>query len=401
MGIQELKVEGFRSLREVRWTPGQLNVVIGENGSGKSNLLYALQLLQDSAAGRLSTEILDQGGIGQILWDSREGGKISWAVRTEDLRYDLALRQIGTTSSYRIEHEILDNGSHQLIERDAKKATMWDPEKNNVRVHVNTYPEEESLLSAATIPAGNLDAFSFRQDLLSWGIFYDVRVDRRSPIRQAAVSRFEKRVKADGQNLVSVLHTLYTGDRNFKKEIDMIMRAAFGTSYEELTFPPAGDQRIQLRIRWRSLETEQSSASLSDGTLRFLLLVAVLSNPEPGTLIAIDEPETGLHPRMFPIIADLAADASSRTQVIFTTHSPQFLNAFSELTPATTVAEWEDGETRLSIVDGDDLRRWLAHYNLGDLFTSGELHALGFESPAGRHAEPRPRGAPVSRRCRR
>src|SRR5947199_2359631 len=376
MGIQEIKVEGFRSLRDVHWTPGQLNVVIGENGSGKSNLLYALQLLQDSAAGRLSTEILDQGGIGQILWDSREGGELSWAVRTEDLRYELALRRIGTTSSYRIEHELLDDGSHRLIERDAKEATMREPEKNTVRVHYDTYPEEESLLSSATVPTGRLDASSFRKDLLSWGIFYDIGVDRSSLIRQAAVSRFEKQIKADGQNLVPVLHTLYTGDRSFKKELDLVMRAAFGTSYEELTFPPAGNQRIELRLRWRALETEQSSANLSDGTLRFLLLIAILANPEPGALVAIDEPETGLHPRMFPIIAELAAEASTRAQIIFTTHSPQFLDAFSEQAPTTTVAECEEGETRLSIVDGEDLRRFLAHYSLGELFVSGNLAAL-------------------------
>ncbi len=376
MGIQEIEIKGFRSLRDVRWKPGKLNVVIGENGSGKSNLLGALQLLQDSTAGKLSTEILDQGGIGELLWDSREGGELSWTMRAEDLRYELALRRIGTTSSYRIEHELLDGGSHRLIERDAQKATMREPDKNVVRVHYDAYPQEESLLSSATVPTGKLDASSFRKSLLSWGLFYDIRVDRSSLIRQTAVSRFEKQVKADGQNLVPVLHTLYTGDRSFKKELDLVMRAAFGTSYEELTFPPAGNQRIELRLRWRALKTEQSSANLSDGTLRFLLLIAILANPEPGTLIAIDEPETGLHPRMFPIIAELAAEASTRAQIIFTTHSPQFLDAFSEQAPTTTVAECEEGETRLSIVDGEDLRRFLAHYSLGDLFVSGELAAL-------------------------
>src|SRR5690348_10493130 len=126
------------------------------------------------------------------------------------------------------------------------------------------------------------------------------------------------------------------------------MRAAFGTDYEELVFPPAADQRVQLRLRWRSLKTEQSAANLSDGTLRFLLLVAILANPEPGDLIAIDEPETGLHPSMLPIIAELAAEASERTQVILTTHSPQFLDAFTGEPPTTTVAEWVDGETKLS-----------------------------------------------------
>ena len=104
--------------------------------------------------------------------------------------------------------------------------------------------------------------------------------------------------------------------------------------------------------------------------------MAILANPEPGDLIAIDEPETGLHPRMFPILAELAAEAAERTQVIFTTHSPQFLDAFKEEPPTTTVAEWVDGETKLSVIDGEELRRWLESYSLGALFRSGDLEGL-------------------------
>lgn len=93
-------------------------------------------------------------------------------------------------------------------------------------------------------------------------------------------------------------------------------------------------------------------------------------------MIAIDEPETGLHPRMLSILAELAQEASERTQVVFTTHSPQFLDAFTGEPPTTTVAEWVDGETRLKNVDGEELRRWLSKYSLGSLFRSGELEAL-------------------------
>src|SRR5262249_3370801 len=135
-------------------------------------------------------------------------------------------------------------------------------------------------------------------------------------LRQAAVARMDRRIAPDGQNLIPVLHTLYTGDREFKRTVDAAMRAAFGGDYEEIVFPPAADQRVQLRIRWRSLRTEQSAANLSDGTLRFLLLVAIFASPGSGGLIAVDEPETGLHPSMFPIIAELAREASERSQVI-------------------------------------------------------------------------------------
>jgi predicted ATPase len=375
MGIQELEIKGFRSLRHVRWSPGRLNLLIGPNASGKSNLLRALDFLQKAAAGDLSTEILREGGIGPLLWDGQRE-ELSWNLRDHDCLYELALQPLGTTSVYRVEHELFSRGDLTFIERDAKQAVLRDFENNVVRAHVNTYPEEETLLSTATGPFSGVEVFALRNRLLSWSVYHDLRVDRGAPLRQPAVARLEKRLELDGQNLIPLLHTLYTGNREFKQATDTAMRAAFGSDYDELVFPPAADQRVQLRLRWRSLKTEQSAADLSDGTLRFLLLIAILANREPGDLIAIDEPETGLHPGMFPIIAELATEAAERTQVIFTTHSPQFLDAFREQPPTTTVAERVDGETRLSVLDGNELQRWLKDYSLGALFRSGELEAM-------------------------
>ena len=153
------------------------------------------------------------------------------------------------------------------------------------------------------------------------------------------------------------------------------LSASFADSllFEELLFPPAADQRIQLKVRWKGLERAQSAADLSDGTLRFLFLLTVLASPNPAPLIAIDEPETGLHPSMLPIIAEYASDAAKRTQLILTTHSPQLLDAFSEIPQQTTVVKWADGETSLVSVEGDRLKSWLEHYSLGSLFRSGEL----------------------------
>ena len=375
MGIEELTIKGFRSLRDVTWKPGRLNVVIGPNGSGKSNLLQSLVLLQSSAAGRLSEEIVRHGGIGQLLWDGQEQ-EISWRLQTGEARYELDLQQLGDSSVYRVERESLQYQDRTPIERDTTQAVLRDGEKNVVRVHVNTYPQDKSLLSAATGPFSGVDAYSFRNSILSWTVYHDLRVDRSAPLRRSAVARFEKRIEADGQNLTAVLHTLYSNDREFRESVDGAMRAAFGRDYEELIFPPAADQLIQLRLRWRSLKTTQSAANLSDGTLRFLLLIAILCNPEPGDLIAIDEPETGLHPGMLPILAELAAEAAERTQVVFTTHSPQFLDAFEGDPPTTTVAQWEEGETKLSVWDNEELQRWIKDYSLGSLFLSGELEGM-------------------------
>jgi len=102
----------------------------------------------------------------------------------------------------------------------------------------------------------------------------------------------------------------------------------------------------------------------------------VLGSPSLAPVIAIDEPETGLHPAMLPLIAEFAVEASRRSQIIFTTHSPQFLDAFTDPQPTTTVAKWANGETTLHTLDADQLDYWLKEYSLGSLFKSGELEQM-------------------------
>jgi predicted ATPase len=382
MGIQELEVKGFRSLRNVQWKPGKLNVLIGPNGSGKSNLLQALELLKRATEGKLSDAVLRQGGIAALLWDAK-AQRISWNLKSRleapqsepsEAFYKLEMQQLGTSSAFRIESETLQIGDNIRLDRGPATADIIDDNGIQMSLPQTLVSDEQSSLAYMALAGAQTTMFS--DSLMGWSFYQNLRTDREAPVRQAAIARLENKLAADGQNLASMLHTAYTGDREFKKNLDAAMRAAFGTDYEELIFPPAADQRIQLRLRWRSLSTEQSAANLSDGTLRFLMLIAILTNPRPGDLIAIDEPETGLHPNMLPIIAELATEAAYQTQVIFTTHSPQFLDAFRDEAPTTTVTEWEDGETRLSVLDGKELEKWLKHYSLGELFRSGELEAI-------------------------
>jgi predicted ATPase len=381
MKIKQLDVKGYKSLKDVSWTPGDLNVVIGQNGTGKSNLLRVIELIAASAQGRLSKYIQAAGGMGAIVWD---GVAPAIVIRLifEQLKYEyeMQLARLGQSSLYRVQSELLTGSdplkdellSIKYIERIAgQDFYLYLPFDQLKKEEIS---QEETLLSVP-FPL-NQDVSMFRDELNQMPVYHDLNAGQDSKIRQAVVASFEKRVEPDGQNLVSVLHTLYTSDREFKRNIDSAMRAAFGGDYEELVFPPAADQRVQLRVRWRTLKREQSAADLSDGTLRFLLLLTILASPDLPSLIAIDEPETGLHPAMLPIIAEFAVDAAMRTQVIFTTHSPQFLDAFTETKPATTVAKWADGETSLHTLEGDELNYWLAEYSLGALFKSGELEAI-------------------------
>ncbi len=404
MSIQRVQIKGFRSLNDVTWTPGKLNVLIGPNASGKSTLLRALELLQQSAwSGALRESVIRQGGMAALVWDGRAPG-IEWKVDSVphfadldvDFGYELSLAPLGRSGSLaivreRLISEIAKSGSQgaqlELLTRDSQKALVYDSTQQRLlpfeahkvsgplKLSELILPQNETLLSL--MGPREFLANPWRILLGSWSIYHDLQVHQTAACRQAGVVRYEKRLDLNGDNLVPVLHTLSSEDSEFEKSVDQAMRAAFSDQFEKLLFTPAADGCIQLRVRWKHLKAAQAAASRSDGTLRFLMLLAILANPSPGELIAIDEPETGLHPGMFPIIAEFAAAASEKATVILTTHSPQILDAFPEhAVPTTTVAQWIDGETRLSVLDGDELRRWLKSYSLGSLFRSGELEGL-------------------------
>ena len=393
MNIEQLDIEGYRSLRNVSWRPGNLNIIIGPNGSGKSNLLRFLELLSLSAQGRLGKHIQSLGGMDPIVWDG-EAPSIRCVLKTTTLgddrapeQYELEMARLGTSSSYRIGSERLTNSfdvrsglkeqPFVFLDRKGKIAVLFDVEQKRFTTPEDFISEEETLLSLASGPfSHNPRIPPFQRELASIAVYHDILTHRNAPVRGPVVARKEDRVDPDGQNLVSVLHTLYTGDREFKRDLHLAMRGAFGDDFEELVFPPASDQRVQMRIRWKTLKREQSTAEMSDGTLRFLLLLAVFANPSPPSVIAIDEPETGLHPSMLPLVAEFAVDAASRSQVVLTTHSTQLLDAFTETKPVTTVSDWKNGETVLRTLNGKELDYWLQEYSLGTLFKSGELEQM-------------------------
>ncbi len=383
MSIQEIQIKGFRSLRDVTWRPGPLNVIIGPNGSGKSNLLRALELLQASAEGKLRNTILKEGGIQRLLWD-QDSPELSWRLtldghmitgdNTDQVNYELVLDSGEDHSprlNYFVAKESLTVRAQQAsgVPDDVSVILTRDARSN----FANYKNPEESLLSVQAESRNEIRGLEWV--LNAWRIYHDLRADRQAPIRRAAVTSYETYLDRDGQNLIALLHTLYEQDPRFEEELDNVLSAAF-EDFEKLKFPPAEDQKIQLRVKWKSLSKSLPIADLSDGTIRFLLLSAILLTPNPPPLIAIDEPETGLHPRMFPILAELARDAAERTQVIFTTHSPEFLDAFSEFVPTVTVSKCTKGQTELSVVDGEELNRWLKEYRLGELYRSNELQAL-------------------------
>ena len=377
MYVQSLKVSGFMSFKDVVWNPEPLNVLIGPNGSGKSNLLRALELIRASAAGNLRDFVLSKGGLPRLLWggsaqevEFRIGSGITPSQPpAEQDAYSLSLVQVPQSASFRVKAESLklSDQSAPVFLRDGDALTVEQGAAKRL-------PDTETYLSLLSALWTDPVPYMFQQQLRAWAIYQDLHVDEDAPIRRSAVSRRETRISYCGQNLIPVLKTLYEGD--FKDSIDSGMLAAFPDDYAELSFPQTEPNRIQLYVRRKHGRREDSAADLSDGTLRFLLLLTILATPDPPPLIAIDEPESGLHPSMLPIVAESAAQAATRTQVILSTHSPQMLDAFGDTLPATTVFNWAGDHTELKTVGPEELKKWVEDYSLGRFIFSGEAAAV-------------------------
>jgi predicted ATPase len=383
MRLLRLEIEGFRSLRSIQWKPARLNIVIGKNGSGKSNLLFALDVLAAASRGEMDRYVARQGGLSPLLWDG-VSERMHFRIRTspidpnrdverDSLTYHFELSRLGSGSAYRVENELLGNfyrvetGQRdeplKLLERNTRHAVVFD-EQQRALVPLEDICDGETILSATRGPfCSNRLIAAYQKTVASWSVLREFQSHRGAEVRQAARARRETQVHSNGSNLISVLHTHYSENREFKQAINQAMTEAFGPAFDELLFPPMGDQRIELRVRWKNLRREQPTSEISAGTLRFLYLLTVLASPEKAPLIAIDEPELGLHPAMLPIVADFASKASKVSQVILTTSTPALLDAFPE-SPPTTIVTWQNGETALESISGDALEDWLVDYSL-------------------------------------
>ena len=118
---------------------------------------------------------------------------------------------------------------------------------------------------------------------------------------------------------------------------------------------------------------EIPATRLSDGTLRYLSLLAILLHPDPPPIVAIEEPELGLHQDVLPHVAELLVGASQRTQLVVTTHSRMLVDALSDYPSSVLVCEKERGESHIERLDQATLKVWLEKYTLGDLWSKGQI----------------------------
>jgi len=356
--LTTIAIENYRSLRDLRLPLQRLNVVTGANGSGKSSLYRALRLLAECASGRVIASLAREGGLESVLWAGPEhlaasvrsgrhpvqgtvrSGPISLQLgfASDDFSYliDLGLPKRHDSSAFNldpeIKREVIWSGpvmrpASVLVRRKRALAELrgtssssgegWEPFESALRTY-------ESVLTEVLDPVRAPELIAVREQIRSWRFYDQFRTDAESPIRQSQIGTRTPVLDSDGRDLAAALQTIIEiGD------ID----ALYGTIDD--AFPGSQLQvvetrgRFDLELRAYGLLRPLTAAELSDGTLRYLLLVAALLSPRPPTLMVLNEPETSLHVDLLPALARLIARASEHTQVVVVTHARDLVEALT------------------------------------------------------------------------
>lgn len=362
--IEKIKLRNILSFgdkgEEIELQP--LNVIIGQNGSGKSNLVDVIKLLHSLPQNKgLANFISKNGGISEWIW---KGKQISYSAVIEvDIK---GFR--GIIINYALEFW---DTPEQRLDIYSEGVTNTKTDKSLIASN----PTDESILAQIPMLIVHATASNaYHQTKVAFSnfkIFSDLQTNRASQIRKPQIPDAPNEfLEEDASNLALVLNDLeHRGDTK-DKIVENLKK--FNPRIKDYSIRILGGT-VQLFIREEGLEKPISAMRLSDGTLRYLCLLAILCHPEPPPLICIEEPETGLHPDILPTIAELMIEASQRTQLIVTTHSDILVSAFSEIPEAVLVCEKDEDGTHLKRLEADKLKVWLEEYSLGEVWLKGEI----------------------------
>lgn len=368
-----------------------LNVIIGANGSGKSNLLEAIALLK-STPQELVRPIRLGGSVRDWIWkDGSNKGIPNASVevivdngRTQHIHQSLRYRFDFTESGKRFDivDEILEY--EEAVQGNSRPLFFYKYEHGypilNVKVEgkeewtkrtlrKETIDPEKSILAQRYDPDTYLEISYLADAFKEIKIYRDWAFGPFSSIRQPQkTDAIGKHLSEDMSNIAIILSKLKKSSAARSKFLEY-----FRTAYEGLDDYDIDISAGSAEIYVREGNITIPATRLSDGTLRLLCLLAVLCDPEPPRLICIDEPELGLHPDLINMMADALHYAAKRTQIIVTTHSVGLVSAFTKTPEAVVVCEKEDGCTQMRRLIPEELEAWLEDYDLGQLWTRGHI----------------------------
>ncbi|WP_207260357.1 AAA family ATPase [Pseudomonas sp. GW101-3H06] len=352
--LKTLAVANYRSINKLVIPLGQLNLITGPNGSGKSNLYRALRLLAETAQGGVVNALAREGGLDSTFWAGpqtlsrrmrngevpiestvRHGPKrLRLGFASDDFSYSIALGLPEPSRSAfsldpEIKKECIWSGpfyrpASLLVDRDgpmirARANRSWD-------VLAQHTPNFDSLFDQIGSLRSSPEVLQMREFIRRWRFYDHFRSDADALVRQPQLGTRTPVLHHDGRDLAAALQTIIEiGD---PEALQSAISDAFPGA--RLHIQPLAGGRFAIEFYQEGLLRPLSAAELSDGTLRYLLLVAALLTPRPPTLMVLNEPETSLHPDLLPALARLIIRTSEQCQVWVVSHARRLISALQE-----------------------------------------------------------------------
>ncbi len=357
--LDKISIYGFKSFEALEdFELGNLNVLIGANGAGKSNFVEFFRLLRELVQQRLQKYIKKFGPADGYFFN---GVQYTKQIKTDlsfgDNRYVFSLEP--TT-----EGDILIGEEQTQYIKGGALFTLAEGRLESVLKD----RRDDSGFTARHGP--NWYVWS---SVSSWQVYHFHDTSMTAGMRRDSGIEQTKRLDPQGENLAAFLLGLRENHPETYQAIRRTVQrmAPFFDDFE-LTLRK-NKTEDQVRLTWRQKDKDYifSPGHLSDGTIRFLCLTTALLQPRPPSTIIIDEPELGLHPEALAILAGLVRSASSRMQIIICTQAPMFLSEF-EPEKVITVDQ-VDGSTQLARLDSQALAEWLQDFSLGELWLKGNV----------------------------
>lgn len=372
--LKSITLENFFSFgkaQTINLNPG-VNVLVGINASGKSNFIKAIRLISEGQEkeGFEKLFVQEWGGYSEVVHFGGEGGKeigINMHIFTDDndeAKYELKIMPKEAVYEYiLVESPILKSGFLEAyINKGVGKIKR---EKGGVFIDLSAsafgkYDPKKELVLANIIPIKSADIYSIFDTTPS------------SPIRDLSPYYSEKKLLSNGNNLAMLLSYLSANHgKAYDKIIEQLKKV--NPQFRELVFTTPLPGKTYMALKEKNLERAITADKISDGTLRFLLYMCILYNPNRGKLICLDEPEVGLHPDMINLIAEgIKYAANDGTQIILATHSPLLLNAF-ELEDLRIFEKDEQNNTVVLTKSAADFPDWEGEFLVGQMWLQGLL----------------------------
>ena len=370
---------------------GPLNVIIGANGAGKSNFIEAIDLMRaaPSTSDRSNSRavVREGGGVREWVWKGAEDDSgacidavLDYPGRETDLRYLMRFADSGDYHFEIREERVEDampiggrNDPHFFYRRVDGKSVLNDDGKHREF-------ENGEIDANASILAQRKDPDHYPE--LAWlgETFEKIRIYREWSFGRNSTMRIPQmadqpnaRLAPDACNLGLVLNRLRREPAAKERFLDALRKLYDGIDDFDIQIDGGA---VQVFIQEGSHAVP--ATRLSDGTLRYLSLLAILCHPDPGPLICIEEPELGMHPDIMVTIADLLVEASESTQLVVTTHSDMLVDALTDRPESVFVAESDSNGTQLERLDADQIKPWLEEYggSLGKCWMQGHIGGL-------------------------